>query len=851
MKAVFSKFRTLAVASADFVRFRPVESQAARSRRARHAVAACGAVLLACGATVAIIMMIATVTMAQAPGRPQTGVAAGRRSSFRAVSYEVYASLSPADQTLAARATVEFEAREPSRTVECELHPNLRVNDVRDASGRTLEVTREDGNPLGVIVTLSDAITTGQRIKLTFSYSGPLANEESSPVPGVRLAWIGNVGAYLLLPARWFPLTDYPSNRYSAVFHIEVPQNFTVAGTGTPEAPAAPTTFTSNAVDTGGGLKSGSDTSGPPALGYRKSGTGGAAAPGNKAIPAASSPSRAAASSATQPSAAASSGAPANGAPLNGASSNGAVSGPRTVYTFRTPQPEAAGTFVAGPLQMVPVKAEGLSISVYAPAGSESTATSYGEAAARIAVAFSDQFGPLLQPNFTVAQLPDGTLSSFAAPGLLLLGQRQWTGTVNTRLLSNLVAAQWWGNQVMAAEPSDVWLTDGLARYSEALYVEQADNKEAMNKALEDFAVGSLMYEGSAPIAEAGRILPYSADYTSVVVNKGAMVFHMLREQLGDAAFFSLLRDFSTQFSGKAASLADFEKMAEDRAAKLSPKDSAASAPGGFILRSTTGSDEASAAASASGPSGSSGGSSSDSASGTLNLRGFFAQWLNSTGVPEFSLNYTVYRTQKGFKIVGRVKQNLDFFHMPVELEVQTEGNPEFKTVEVAGTESSFELDVFGRPKPDGIILDPHNYILKSSARLHVRAIIARGEALAEQGRYYDAVQQYSQALDVQKNNSLAEFRTGEAFFYQKNYSAAASAFREALDGDLDQSYKWVEVWSHIYLGKIYDIAGDRTRAVNEYSKAQQTNDDTGGAQGEAKKYLTQPFSEGGQSSAG
>ena len=199
---------------------------------------------------------------------------------------------------------------------------------------------------------------------------------------------------------------------------------------------------------------------------------------------------------------------------------------------------------------------------------------------------------------------------------------------------------------------------------------------------------------------------------------------------------------------------------------------------------------------------------------------------------------------------MGKVKQNLDFFHMPVELEVQTEGNPEIKTIQISGKESDFDLEVFGRPKPNGIILDPHNYILKSSERLHVRSIIARGEALAEQGRYYDAIQQYSQALDLQKNNSLAEFRMGEAFFYQKNYSAAANAFRDALDGDLDPSYKWVEVWSHIYLGKIYDVAGDRTRAVNEYSKAQQTNDDTGGAQEEARRYITQPYTEGAPQTA-
>jgi hypothetical protein len=35
----------------------------------------------------------------------------------------------------------------------------------------------------------------------------------------------------------------------------------------------------------------------------------------------------------------------------------------------------------------------------------------------------------------------------------------------NDRVLSRLAAAQWWGNQVLPATASDVWVTDGLARY--------------------------------------------------------------------------------------------------------------------------------------------------------------------------------------------------------------------------------------------------------------------------------------------------------------------------------------------------------------------------------------------------
>ena len=161
-----------------------------------------------------------------------------------------------------------------------------------------------------------------------------------------------------------------------------------------------------------------------------------------------------------------------------------------------------------------------------------------------------------------------------------------------------------------------------------------------------------------------------------------------------------------------------------------------------------------------------------------------------------------VYRTKKGFRIVGKAKQNLDFFHMDVEIEVQTEGNPEFKTITLSGKESTFTVETFGRPKPNGIVIDPHDRILKSSQRLRVRGIIARGETQAALGRYYDAVIQYQKALEQDRLNALADFRMGEAFFYQRNYAAAAQSFRDALDGATDLQTKWTEVWAHIYLGQ-------------------------------------------------
>ena len=653
-----------------------------------------------------------------------------RPANFLAEHYDVSASLDAIGQSISATAKIDFKAVEASSSVRVELHPNLIVKEVKGPDGKPLNFERDNQNPLMVVVQLPTPVATGGHLTLTYSYAGLLVNEENSPVPGVRAALINKDGAYLLLLARWFPLTNFPSNRYTATFRLNVPDIFAVAGTGKASAPT----------------------------------------------------------------------------PMP---SKNAVEGGRLLYTFECKNPAPHGTFVAGKLQLNPKQAEGISVAVYAPRASSANAEEFADSVARSAIIFSDMFGPIPDPTFTVIQLPDGTLREYAAPGVLLLSQRIWDPKSSDRTIAHLVASQWWGIQVLPATPGDVWISDGLARYSEALYAEQNAGKEAGLRAVDEFAVGALMYEDAAPIAQAARLAPYSPDYRSVVMNKGAMLFHMLRAQMGDVAFKSALRDFYFQFAEKSARIEDFENIAERRAqaAAKSPQE----AP---------------------------------------NLRGFFAQWLNSTGVPEFSLEYVVYRTPKGFRVVGKIKQPLDTFRMPVDLRIDTEGNPEQKTIDVIGTESGFTVETFGRPKPGGIKVDPNNVILKGSTPLRARAAIARGEDLAEQGQFYYAVMQYQRALAIQPNRPLANFRMGEAFFYQKNYQAAANAFRESLQTVPEPSEKWTEVWSHIYLGKIFDMLGQRERAVNEYSKAKQTNDDTGGAQQVAEGFLKKAYSEGGTSVA-
>src|SRR5258707_5880369 len=79
---------------------------------------------------------------------------------------------------------------------------------------------------------------------------------------------------------------------------------------------------------------------------------------------------------------------------------------------------------------------------------------------------------------------------------------------------------------------------------------------------------------------------------------------------------------------------------------------------------------------------------------------------------------------------MGKISQDLDTFHMPVDLKIETEGNPEEKRVEVVGTSSEFSVDTFGKPK--SVVIDPGNKVLRYSSQVRVAVAIRRGEQFME-----------------------------------------------------------------------------------------------------------------------
>jgi aminopeptidase N len=321
------------------------------------------------------------------------------------------------------------------------------------------------------------------------------------------------------------------------------------------------------------------------------------------------------------------------------------------------------------------------------------------------------------------------------------------------------------------------------------MYLEDENGKSAMKGAIQDISASALAYD-TTPLSSAGRLSAFSPQFQSMTLDKGAMVFHMLRWEVGDTMFKKILQGALSQYTDKSMRSSDFEKVAE--------------------------------------------------AQSQQQLTPFFAQWVDGTGAPQFVNKYAVYRlgNNKGFRTIGEIQQDLDLFRMPVELRVETDGKTELKKVDVVGSDSQFVVDTFGRPRH--ISIDPENWVLKASPDLQVRVAILKGQQLVAQGDLAGALGEFQKALEANTQSSLADYRIGEVLFTQRNYQASANAYRDALRGDGDP--RWTEVWSHIQLGKIFDVTGQRDRAVNEYRQAVQTNDNTQGALNEARQYLQKAY---------
>jgi tetratricopeptide (TPR) repeat protein len=460
-----------------------------------------------------------------------------------------------------------------------------------------------------------------------------------------------------------------------------------------------------------------------------------------------------------------------------------------TRFAFDFTQDSFPGSVAIVTSEPISVSTDNGAMRVYRRQISEDLARDYGQAAGEMVGFFRDIFGPPYSGSLIIVETGQYTPDGYAAPGIIFMSPYGLRTSLNRRLLARQVAHQWWRSMVTPGNRSHLWLDYGFAWYAALLETEAVEGAEAFDAAIQQTRVEALTFS-DIPIIQSGRLPMFSPELQSLAGAKGAMVLHMLRWVMGDDPFVAMMRELVEKFTWKSATTTDVEEIAS----RLSNRD----------------------------------------------MQPFFLQWIEATATPEFKQEYTIYRLGggQGFQVLGKVQQDMDTFRMPVELLIETEGEPEYRTVEVSGTSSDYTVAAFGKPRR--VILDPNHIILRFDDDIRVQVAIRKGEQLVELGYSTEALQQYQDALDISRYSSLAHYRIAEVFFMQNNYQSAANEFREALNGD--QEPEWTVVWAHINLGKIFDMTGQRERAVNEYQLAIRTRDNTRNAQDESRKLLENPY---------
>jgi len=466
----------------------------------------------------------------------------------------------------------------------------------------------------------------------------------------------------------------------------------------------------------------------------------------------------------------------------------------RKTFAFVETQPVLPGSFAAGQFITRTINSGGMQIDLSVLPGSEARVQEFGQEIAQILQFYNNRFGPYaLGSRFVIAEVDDETLESYTGAGIAFLAHKTFVSDKPLPVddLAREVAYQWWGQAVGLKSFDDAWLSQGLAEYSSVIYRESQQSASEFHETLSEIIELALAFEQEAPIARApAQLNDQSPAYRSVVLYKGAYVYHMLRTTMGDEKFFNLIKSYYSTFKGQNASIDDFEALTNKVAGS--------------------------------------------------NLRGFYGLWIDSTGVPEFKVEYSIIRTKEGkFKVRGTVRQNMDSFRGPVGLALEAEGGREAKTtVDLRGTSADFELSSEG--KPLDVVVDPENRYLRISDAIRTSVIVRRGIQHFQREEYAEAEEQFRGALKVNSRSSWAWYNLGQLYMEQRNWQKARDAFTEALNNDLEPS--WLEVWSYIRKGNAWDAEDNRDRAVAEYNKAKETGNSYNGAQQAVDKYLGQPY---------
>ncbi len=233
-------------------------------------------------------------------------------------------------------------------------------------------------------------------------------------------------------------------------------------------------------------------------------------------------------------------------------------------------------------------------------------------------------------------------------------------GGYSLSLIVHELAHQWWGDMITCDNFNHIWLNEGFATYSEALYFEQVEGKDYYFGVME-----SNRYLGDGTIyvpdlTNWRRIFDSNLSY-----HKASWVLHMLRHVVGDSSFFKILKEYyrDPRFQYGSALTQDFQEICE-KVSKMS-------------------------------------------------LHWFFNQWIYGEYYPiyEYYWNTDFQNNQYNLKLtITQTSLSETLFKMPVDVSIKTESGD--TTIVIWDSLSTQQFSITLKAKPLQVELDKENWIL-------------------------------------------------------------------------------------------------------------------------------------------
>ncbi len=130
--------------------------------------------------------------------------------------------------------------------------------------------------------------------------------------------------------------------------------------------------------------------------------------------------------------------------------------------------------------------------------------------------------------------------------------------------IAHEIAHQWWGQGVCPARYRDQWLSEGLAQYAALLYLQERYGESAFTEILQKFSQWTERKADWGPITLGSRLSYTDFEaFQAIVYDKAALVLNLLRDLLGDEAFFAGLKGFFRAHKYAAASTGQFRGAME------------------------------------------------------------------------------------------------------------------------------------------------------------------------------------------------------------------------------------------------------------------------------------------------